>query len=96
MPAILARQSGDARQLAPLEPFKERAAGCRDISKIVRYACRVQGRDSVAAARHGRELARLRQSRRGARQREGTFAESCNLKGAHRAVPQKRFESSST
>src|SRR6188472_3911623 len=90
-PVISARQSGDARQLASLEPFEKRSAGSRDISKVARHPCRIQGRDRVAATRNGRELARLRQSRRGARQCERALTERCDLKRTHRPVPEKRL-----
>src|SRR5262249_48594308 len=89
--AARSRERGNPRKRPALKPLEEGTARRRYVGEFVRDAGGIQGRDRVAAASDGNELAFLGKPRRFLRKPERAFAEGLDLKCANRAIPQKRF-----
>src|SRR5262245_44759152 len=77
----------DPRQGLALQPFKEGAAGGRNIGEAVGHPGGVEGCHRIAAARDRYKLAGGRKFRRRLGDLDGADVERLELEGAQRSVP---------
>src|SRR5208283_227485 len=79
----------DTGQKLALKPFEKGAAGCRDISEVLRDIGLIEGRDGVAAAGDRIQCADLGELRRDLGDRHRAGLERRHLESADGSVPDE-------